>query len=115
MKNFLFGLILLCLYIKLKTAFVLYLNITENETYHDIGILMGKGKTNESLFVKYQILKVNFTNKICQKIGYDSIHSISLPYKLKKSFSYTLNLQFDNEKCCKLFINKCILYWKKEL
>lgn len=107
MKLLLFSIKIFILNLNLKflSCFQLHLKLMKSEKHSDIGLLMGKKNGVESLFIKFKLFELNLTNLLCKNLGYDPIHSISLPYKMNNSYSIVLNLKFNNANCCELFVN----------
>lgn len=104
MIEILFSRLIFFIFLKLDNSFKLYLDLIESDKYSDVGILKGEITKNEYLFIKFRLFELNYTNKICENIGYDSVHSIALPFKLNESYSHGLDLKFSKGNCCQLFV-----------
>lgn len=74
-----------------ETNFKIFLQIYENEKNFVFGILkVNTLPSNESYFVQFSSIQRILQNRLCNDLGYDDIHSVSLPCKLddkKNTFS----------------------------
>lgn len=79
-------------------CYELFLNVTKSENVSDYGFLMGKkqGK-NESYFIILDIDDFIYGNGICEKLDYNSIHSIPLFCELDQFYQNVIEMKISNK------------------
>lgn len=57
---------------------------------------------NNNLFVKFSSFDLNFTNQLCTKFGYDSIHSVLYPCTFETNQKFVIQI-IATSSCCQLY------------
>ncbi|CAD5126248.1 unnamed protein product [Dimorphilus gyrociliatus] len=85
------------------TTYEMSIQDSRDEKVYVEGILKGKMLMEDNwLIVKYEIYTTQQNNLLCEKMGYESIHSVALPCKLDTLQSEAIEISLKTGSCCNL-------------